>query len=248
VWRQPQHLRALLWLLSLPFPLLHRPAPGAQGDTQAISHAARAAAVLGGDFAMARADRDAWVRRRLRGSLAAGLRGRRGPDVAHQASSPAAQLQALSFLRGNRLSAAASPLLATPLAPQTDAMAAGPCRVGVAAASVSRCAEAPAAGRCSVGAPAAAVAGSTAAAAATPWRGRASVEAVTVGAAAKAEAPCRVRMKAAPVSCCAAAAAVGRCRLGAPATAVSGCTAAAAATRGPGGIYAQAVSVSVPQD
>jgi len=227
VWRQPQHLRALLWLLSLPFPLLHRPAPGAQGDTQAISHAARAAAVLGGDFAMARADRDAWVRRRLRGSLAAGLRGRRGPDVAHQASSPAAQLQALSFLRGNRLSAAASPLLATPLAPQTDAMAAG---------------------RCSVGAPAAAVAGSTAAAAATPWRGRASVEAVTVGAAAKAEAPCRVRMKAAPVSCCAAAAAVGRCRLGAPATAVSGCTAAAAATRGPGGIYAQAVSVSVPQD
>ncbi|OSX81026.1 hypothetical protein BU14_0027s0052 [Porphyra umbilicalis] len=150
-------------------------APRAQGDTQAISHAARAAAVLGEDFAMARADRDAWVRRRLRGSLAAGLRGRRGPDVAHQASSPAAQLQALSFLRGNRLSAAASPLLATPLAPQTDAMAAGPCRVGVAAASVSRCAEAPAAGRCSVGAPAAAVAGSTAAAAATPWRGRASV-------------------------------------------------------------------------
>jgi len=59
--REPEHPLAWLWALAFPSLLLHKPAPAFKAAAPPLSLAARVAALLGGDFAAALADRDGGV-------------------------------------------------------------------------------------------------------------------------------------------------------------------------------------------
>jgi len=122
--RVPEQPLAWLWVLVLPTLLLHHPALGAAASAAPLTHSARAAALLSGDFAAALADRDAGVwlsaprqaERRRRptqpGGASAGTDGR--VTAGHR--------RALRLVRAGRLSAAARALTAAPVAPRTPAI------------------------------------------------------------------------------------------------------------------------------
>ena len=139
VWHEPTQRQAWLWLLTLPSLALHGPVRAADrragGDPPPVlSLAARAAALLEGDFAGALADRDAGIWR-----PPAGGGGGPGAPAKRPAERPAvppatdsgarsaprltaAQRRALRQLRSGRLSAAARSLLAEPPAPKSPAV------------------------------------------------------------------------------------------------------------------------------
>ncbi|GAB0497407.1 hypothetical protein MMPV_008739 [Pyropia vietnamensis] len=118
---EPEREHAWLWLLLLPSMLLHQPSasslPARRGACD--SHAARAVAVLAGEFGAALAARDAGIWRAPAPLPAAPwLAG--GPSPPPRATS--AQRRALRQARHGRLSAAARTLLSEPPAPRTPAV------------------------------------------------------------------------------------------------------------------------------
>jgi len=123
--RAPDDPLAWLWLLALPSMIFHHPAPRAAAARPPMPNAARAAALLGGDFSAALGDRDAGVwrappappGRRARLSLARG--GARPPPPS---AVTAGQRRALRLVQAGRLSAAARALMAAPVAPRTPAV------------------------------------------------------------------------------------------------------------------------------
>ncbi|KAK1867171.1 hypothetical protein I4F81_009680 [Pyropia yezoensis] len=137
VWREPTQRHAWLWLLLLPSLALHSPTPAvpqrADADpTAALSHAARATALLDGDFAGALGDRNAGIWRPPvgRGARPAGaVREGDALSPARPARPTAAQRRALRQVRSGRLSAAARSLLAAPAAAKTPAVWAKACRL-----------------------------------------------------------------------------------------------------------------------
>ena len=125
--RVPEQRLAWLWLLLLPTLALHVPGRlAADGAPPPLSHAARAAALLDGDFVAVLADRNAGVWRPPRGGAAV-RRGGGGSAAAGGAAgcpaSPgrpsAAQRRALRQAAVGRLGAAARSLVADAPAPQT---------------------------------------------------------------------------------------------------------------------------------
>ena len=120
----PEQPLAWLWVLLLPTLLLYHPAPGAAASAAPLTHSARAAALLSGDFAAALADRDAGVRRLSprRASRRTSATARGGAPAGSDGSVTAAQRRALRLVRAGRLSAAARALTAAPVAPRTPAV------------------------------------------------------------------------------------------------------------------------------
>lgn len=132
--RQPEQEHAWLWQLLLPSLLLHVPAPPRDGrhTPTPLTRAARAAALLSGEFAAALADRNAGMWRpppdgdRPGGGGSRSWAGgaRRGGRVPPTAALPptAAERRVLRLVRAGRLSAAARALLAEPAAPCNPAV------------------------------------------------------------------------------------------------------------------------------
>jgi len=123
VGREPGQRLATVWLLLLPSLAVHVPTrPATDGAPPPLSHAARAAALLDGDFLAALADRNAGVWRRGV-APARSAEGSRAPrvDAVPGRTAPTrlapGQRRALRQAAAGRLSAAARSLLSAPPAP-----------------------------------------------------------------------------------------------------------------------------------
>ena len=122
--RAPEQPLAWLWVLLLPSLLLHHPAPSAAVTAAPLTHSARAAALLSGDFEAALADREVCIWRsnprpaeRQQRPTASG-----GASAATDGPVTTEQRRALRLVLAGRLSAPARALTAAPVAPRTPAV------------------------------------------------------------------------------------------------------------------------------